>query len=91
MLPSADTALLGQLEHTAVPVTLLYVPAVHAVQLPPLTAAFPVKPAVHAQLLIDVFPSADTTLMGVPTEQPQSTTAGRWSPISARHGRVSKE
>jgi hypothetical protein len=87
MLPSADTALLGQLVHTAEPMTLLYVPAVHAAQLPPLAAASPVKPAAHAQLLIDVFPSTDTTLMVVPTEQPQNTTAGRCSPISARQER----
>jgi hypothetical protein len=87
MLPSADTALLGQLVHTAEPMTLLYVPAVHATQLPPLAAASPVKRAGHAQLFIDVFPSADTTLMGVPTEQPQNTTAGRWLPISARQER----
>ena len=85
MLPSADTALLGQLVHTAEPMPLLYVPAVHATQLPPLAAASPVKPAAHAQLLIDVFPSADAALMVAPTEQPQNTTAGRWSPISARH------
>jgi hypothetical protein len=84
-LPSADTALLGQLVHTAEPRTLLYVPAVHAAQLPPLAAASPVKPAAHAQLLIDVLPSTDTKLMVAPTEQPQNTTAGRWSPISARH------
>ena len=84
ILPSADTALLGQLVHTADPMKLLYVPAVHAAQLPPLAAASPVKPAAHAQLLIDVLPSIDTTLMVAPTEQPQNTTAGRWSPISAR-------
>jgi len=89
MLPSADTALLGQLVHTAEPMTLLYVPAVHAVQLPPLAAASPVKPTTHAQLHIDVLPSADTTLMVAPTEQPKNTTAGRWSPISARQERGS--
>ena len=87
MLPSADAALIGQVVHTADPMPPLYVPAVHAAQLPPLAAASPVKPAAHAQLLIDVFPSADTTLMGTPTEQPQNTTAGRWSPISARQAR----
>jgi hypothetical protein len=85
MLPSVDTALIGQLVHSAEPVPLLYVPAVHAAQLPPLAAASPVKPAAHAQLLIDVLPSADTTLMVTPTEQPQNITAGRWSPISDRH------
>ena len=89
MLPSADTALLGQLVHTAEPLTLLYVPAVHAAQLPPLAAASPVKPAAHAQLLIDVFPSADTTLTVVPTEQPQNITAGRCSPIAERQERGS--
>ena len=87
MPPSVDTALLGQLVHTAVPMTLLYVPAVHAAQPPPLAAAFPVKPAAHAQLLTDVPPRPDTTLILAPTEQPQNTTTGRWSPISARHER----
>jgi hypothetical protein len=87
MLPSADTALLGQLEHTTEPMTLLYVPAVHAVQLPPLAAASPVKPTAHEQVHIDVLPSADATVMVAPTEQPRNTTAGRWSPISARQER----
>ena len=79
MLPAEDTALLGQLVHTAEPTPLLYVPAEHAEQLPqlPLAAASPVKPAAQAQLLIDVLPSADTTLIIAPTEQPQNTTAGR--------------
>ena len=84
MLPSADTALVEQLVHTAEPMTLLYVPGAHAAQLPPLAAASPVKRAGHAQLLIDVLPSIDTTVMVAPTEHPQNTTAGRCSPISAR-------
>ena len=84
MLPSADTALMEQLVHTAEPMTLLYVPGAHAAQLPPLAAASPVKRAGHAQLLIDVLPSIDTTVMVAPTEHPQNTTAGRCSPISAR-------
>ena len=87
MLPAEDTALLGQLVHTAEPTTLLYVPAVHATQLPPLAAASPVKRAGHAQLLT-VFPSADTAVVGAPTEHPHNSTAGRWSPISARRERV---
>jgi hypothetical protein len=87
MLPSADIALLGQVVHTAEPMTLLYVPTLHAAQLPPLAAASPVKPAAHTHVVIDVFPSTDTTLMGVPTEQPQNTTVRRCSPISARQER----
>ena len=86
MLPAEDTALLGQLVHTAEPTTLLYVPGVHATQLPSLAAAFPVKRAGHAQVLT-VFPSTDTTVVAAPTEHPQNTTAGRCSPISARRER----
>ena len=39
--PTAEIALLGQIVHVTDPATLLYVPASHAVQLPPLPA-FPV-------------------------------------------------
>jgi hypothetical protein len=85
--PAAATALIGQLVHTAEPMSRLYVPTGHSAQLPPLAAASPVKPAAHAQLLIDVLPSVDITSMVTPTEQPQNTTAGRWSPISARQAR----
>ena len=85
--PSADTALLGQLVHTTEPMTLLYVPAVHASHAPPLATASPVNPAAHAQLLTDVPTPRDTTLILAPTEQPQNTTVGRLSPISAKQER----
>ena len=84
MPPAADTALTGQVVHIAEPMAPLYVPTGHAAQLPSLASASPVKPAAHAQLVVYEPPSATTTSMVEPAEQPQNTTAGRWSPISAR-------
>jgi hypothetical protein len=50
----------GHKEHAVESMPLVYVPATHAVQPPPL-AASPVNPAGHPQLML---PSADTALLG---------------------------
>jgi len=74
MPPAADTALIGQVEHTSEPMTPLYVPAGHAPQLPSLASASSVKPAAHTQLLLYELPDT-TTLMVEPAKQPQNTTS----------------
>ena len=61
MLALGEIELVGQLEHTAGPVPVLYCPGVHAVHVPPLA---PVKPALHVQAAIAVLPLGEIELVG---------------------------